>query len=81
VLTCADIALVGQRDQAAGGQLADDAQIAMGVPPAMDLGRSGPLRRGFDHVLAVIQHQQQLPPGQRARQRPGRLHRGQVTDP
>ena len=39
------------------------------------------LRRRADHVLAVIQHQQQLPPGQRVRQRVGRRHRGQVPDP
>jgi hypothetical protein len=30
------------------------------------------LRRRADHVLAVIQHQQQLPPGQHPRQDPGR---------
>jgi hypothetical protein len=39
------------------------------------------LRRRADHLLAVIQHQQQLPPGQRARQRIGRRHRGQLPDP
>ena len=39
------------------------------------------LRRRADHLLAVIQHQQQLPPGQRTRQRIGRRHRGQLPDP
>ena len=38
------------------------------------------LRGRADHLLAVVQHQQQLPSGQRAGQRVGRRYHGQVMD-
>ena len=68
----------GQRRQPVPGLPGHPQRLPAGRQhPHIIAGRQQPgaqLRRRADHVLAVIQHQQQLLPGQHPRQRLGRRH-------